>query len=432
MPKLTDEAVKAALPPAVGNRVLRDSEARGLGLRVTSAGAKVWVFEYETGGKGRRYTIGGTDIFTLAKARKAALDLRARVRLGADPQAERSDKRAAVRAQAVVVAPDTFASVAALFLDDLRKRGRAAAYLRDTRGFLDNHVLPRIGDRALSDVARKDVIILLDDVAENGTVKIIDGKKQHLVGGGVTANRCLAALRACLNFAIDRDLLTVNPCHRVKAPAQERPRDRVLTDGEIRELWAVFESLGGPFGAFFKIALATGQRKSEVSDMTWDELDLEKPTWALAGSRTKNGRPHVIPLPVTVVDILQTLPRKGAWVLTTTGLGPINGFSKAKASVDTRVLAARRESDPEAEPMLDWTIHDLRRSAATGMAQLGVPASVVSRVLNHSATGVTARHYNHYEYLAEKRHALDTWGGHLGRLIAPADDNVFSIAAKRA
>ena len=206
--KLTDDIAKAEAPPPSGNKVIRDTDAKGLGLRITSAGARVWVFEYEIAGRSRRYTIGDLQTFSTGKARKIALDLKAQVRLGEDPQAHRN----AARAQVVAPKPDTFAIVAEEFLTrGLEKKGRSTGYIGDTRRNLQNHVLPRWESKTLSEIGRKDVITMLDDIAENGTVRLVEGKKTRAAGGPIAANRVLAAVRALFNFAIRRGLIEVNP-----------------------------------------------------------------------------------------------------------------------------------------------------------------------------------------------------------------------------
>jgi len=233
----------------------------------------------------------------------------------------------------------------------------------------------------------------------------------------------------------------VNPCALVERPGHETPRERLLTDNELCELWPEFERLGYPFGALFQLALILGQRRSEIAGMRWDDVDLDAKTWTLASEATKSGRRHVVPLPEMAVDIIETLPRKtmsmpngmtrpSPFVLTTDGSMPVSGFSKAKSRINDRIAAARAEG--EFDPMPQWGIHDLRRTCATGMAKLGTSESIIGRVLNHAAKGVTSTVYNRYEYLAEKKHALDSWAQHLDGLVHPKPDNVAPIDARRA
>ena len=429
--KLTDDIAKAEAPPPSGNKVIRDTDAKGLGLRITSAGARVWVFEYEIAGRSRRYTIGDLQTFSTGKARKIALDLKAQVRLGEDPQAHRN----AARAQVVAPKPDTFAIVAEEFLTrGLEKKGRSTGYIGDTRRNLQNHVLPRWESKTLSEIGRKDVITMLDDIAENGTVRLVEGKKTRAAGGPIAANRVLAAVRALFNFAIRRGLIEVNPCRLVDAPGEEKARERTLTADEMKELWAALGTLGHPFDHYFKLLLLTGQRRGEVAEMRWQDIALDAKTWSLTGAQTKNGRAHIVPLSAMAIDILKAIPRNGGiqrpspFVFSSTGATPVSGFSRAKAIIERKVLAARREVDPKAEPMPEWGIHDLRRTVATELGRLGVSEFVIGKVLNHASKSITGMVYNQYEYVAEKRAALDTWATYLERLLQPAD-NVVVLAA---
>ena len=200
----------------------------------------------------------------------------------------------------------------------------------------------------------------------------------------------------------------------------------MLTDKELRQLWAAFGAMKYPFGDFLRMLTLIAQRRSEVATMCWTDLDLEtdQPIWTIAAADTKAGREHVVALAPQVVEILKALPRwNGPYVFTTTeGERPISGFSKAKARVDAKILEAGQKAakdagnDPDgAEGLADWRVHDLRRTAASNMARMGFPPYVVGAVLNHapgSTQGITAV-YNRYRYSTEKRDALIAWANHI-------------------
>ncbi|MDA2935273.1 site-specific integrase, partial [Acidobacteria bacterium AH-259-D05] len=175
--------------------------------------------------------------------------------------------------------------------------------------------------------------------------------------------------------------------------------------------------LGFPFGPFFQLLILTAQRRGEVARIQWKDLDMEKALWTLPAEATKPGRVHDVPLSPTAVEILGTLRRfDGPYVFTTTsGSRPVSGFSKAKAALDAKILKSRQKQDPGVEGLAVWRSHDLRRSAATWMAEAEVPPHVLSALLNHSpgtAQGVTAI-YNRFRYTEERRQALAAWAEHL-------------------
>ena len=320
------------------------------------------------------------------------------------------------------------------------KKGKplAKGYLDGTKANFENHVLPRWRDRDLASITRRDVIALLDAVAAK---EAPDGaraapKAKRPAGGPVAANRVLAAVRAMFSWALRRGLVEVNHCTSVERPGEETSRDRTLTAEEIRELWPLFVGAGIPFGGLFRMLLLTAQRRSEVAGMRWDDLDLAAKSWTLSADATKAGRGHVVPLSQPALDLLATIPRMSvtangttkpsAYVFTSDGAAPVSGFSRAKDAIDAKVAKAR--ADAGADPALGWTLHDLRRTAATEMGRLGTPEFLIGKVLNHSSKGVTGQVYNRYEYLAEKRHALEQWGAYLERLVS-SSANVVALRA---
>jgi integrase len=185
-------------------------------------------------------------------------------------------------------------------------------------------------------------------------------------------------------------------------PMKESARDRVLSDDEIGKLIAFAQSDGYPFGAIYQLLLLTGQRRGEVSAMRWSELDLNRRIWMIPSDRAKNGHAHEVPLSDFVLRILREVPRflHSDFVFTTSGRSPVSGFGRAKRRYEHALGAS------------DWRVHDLRRTAASGMARLGIPPHVIEKVLNHR-TGIisgVAAIYNRYGYIEEKRDALGRWG----------------------
>ena len=192
-------------------------------------------------------------------------------------------------------------------------------------------------------------------------------------------------------------------------PGTETARDRILTDDELCAVWSAATEQGGLFAPVFKLLILTGQRRNEVAGMEWRELDLPGMLWKLPRGRVKNDSGHEVPLSDPAIAIIDGVPRVSGRELlfTTTGNTPISGFSKAKLEID------------EASGVEDWTIHDLRRTVASGMARLGVSLPVIEKILNHTSgsfRGVVGI-YQRHSYADEKRAALDLWGAHVARLV---------------
>jgi integrase len=392
--KLTQIAVDKLSPPKTGRLELFDTHLPGFGLRIADTGHKAWVVFYRVSGRQRRYTIG-----TLAThpkvdlARERAREILRDVERGIDP--------AEAKAAPAVRQVDTVEMLAAQFITRYAKPKNRS--WQGTERLLALHVLPRWGKREAASITRRDVLDLMD--------ALVDG------GLPIGANRVLAAVRKMFGWAVERDILPTSPVVNVRAPGKETERDRVLTDEELKKVWEAAARKGGVSGAFLKTLILTAQRRDEVSSMRWADLDLETRVWTLPREATKGDRSHEVPLSPAVIEVLSALPRTGAYVFSSTrGERPISGYSKIKVAADK--LAG----------FDDWRLHDLRRTAGTGMARGGIATSTISRVLNHKEGGVT-KIYNRYGYLDEKRHALETWARKVESLVKPGPTNVVELKA---
>jgi integrase len=226
----------------------------------------------------------------------------------------------------------------------------------------------------------------------------------------VATNRVHSIVRKFFNWAVENDLIANSPVAGIKPPNPETSRDRVLTDDELKAVWREAEKVGYPFGSILQLLILTGQRRGEVTGMMWSELDLDAGLWVLPRERVKNNRRHEVPLSRQAVAILRALPRIGdkcsgsahSYVFTLNGTAPYNGF-KAKDRFDVGIAP--------------WTVHDLRRTCASGMARLGTNLVVIEKVLNHvsgSLAGIVGV-YRRHEFAAEKRAALQQWADHVER-----------------
>ena len=210
---------------------------------------------------------------------------------------------------------------------------------------------------------------------------------------------------------MDRDIIASSPCAGVRPPTPEQSRDRVLADFELRNIWLAADRLGGPFGALVKLLMLTGQRRDEVARMAWSEVDLDARLWKLPKARAKYGQPHDIALSEPAVAILMSLPQIGdIFVLTTDGRTAASSYSQNRRRLDALLPA----------DMPHWVLHDLRRTAASGMARLGINLPVIEKVLNHSSGsfGGIVGVYQRHDFADEKRRALDRWGAHVADLVS--------------
>lgn len=232
--------------------------------------------------------------------------------------------------------------------------------------------------------------------------------------GPYGANRSRAALSALFAWSIGEGLAGANPVVGTNKATDEIARNRVLSGNEAGLIWR--HAGTGQYGAIVRLLLLTGQRREEVAAMQWPELDLDKGIWSLPASRTKNALPHDVPLSDVAIDLLAARGRQPRRDLVFgEGVGPFQGWSNAKSALDKRLQSAGMTAP--------WRLHDLRRTAATGMADLGVQPHVVEAVLNHVSghkSGV-AGIYNRAAYASEKRAALALWASHVmalrGRLM---------------
>ena len=426
--KLTDAAVQRLKAPDGGRVDYFDATLPGFGLRVsgktdrTPEGRRSWFVFYRFGGQQKRLTIEpGYPALGLAKARERAYAAFQAIERGEDPAAEKQEAKASrERAPAKERKPDTIENVVDLFIKrHLEAKHRAPRYIAETRRLFDLHVLPRWRDRELSGITKRDVIDILDEIADRGTP--------------IAANRTHAAISGLFSFAIGRDIITVSPFVKIPKPGAETKRERALSPAEIAAVWTAASEIAYPFGPYFRMLLVTAQRREEVARMRWADIDLAEGTWTIPSDMTKPGRAHVVPLSPLALALLADTPRTGAYVFSTgrqrlrAGAhsgddrrdAPISGYSKAKRILDEKIAAGE-------EVVAPWTIHDLRRTAATMMAKLGVARFTLSRILNHADQSVTGI-YDRHEYLAEKRHALEQWAQFLEQLTSPAGDKIVPL-----
>ena len=392
---LTQKLVDRLQPPAAGQLDVFDTKLGGFGVRVAASGHKAWFIMYRVGGAGkvRRFTIAPCDLLTLDVVRDQARELLLAAHKGNDPAAIRQAQRETARGQE---ADESFAELAAVYLVHAKTAKRS---WRIDEKALNRDVLRVLGAKRAREVRADDVEALVERIMERGAP--------------VQAKRTLAIVRRIFSFGLKKASarlrfgLTANPCAGVESPVPERSRDRVLSNDEVRRLWQALDVETPDIAGLVRLGLFTAQRGGELRTMRREDVDLESAWWTIPAERSKNKLPHRVPLsPPAVALIREQMARHGSqWVFPGTGREGYRGLPD-KAVRRLQVSAA----------IADWRLHDLRRTAATGMASMGVARVVIKRVLNHAEGDVTAI-YERHSFDPEKRQALDAWARRLHAIV---------------
>jgi integrase len=383
--KLTQKTTAAlTLPEGKSEAIVFDNELPGFGVRLRAGGARTWVYQYKIGNQQRRIALGSLAALTPARARETAGELHAAVKLGKDPAGEKFEGR--------VRAAETMNAILPAYLGRQRGHLRPRSYVECERHLLKN-CKPLLG-LLLSKIDRRTVAARISDIAATS--------------GAVSANRARAALSAFFSWTMREGLLDSNPVIGTNRQP-EKSRSRVLSDEELK---AILRACGSDdFSTIIRLLMATGQRANEIGALRWSEVLDDQ--IVLPPSRVKNNRLHTIPLARQVRAILDGRERNGEFVFGRTQGRPFSGWSLSKSLLDQRISAMGHELE-------HWTIHDLRRTAATRMAETGTAPHIVEAVLNHISghkAGV-AGVYNRASYEPQKRIALQHWSDHLEALVS--------------
>lgn len=419
---LSDQEVRRIRPGSKPIDV-RDGLSRGLVLQVLPSGRRLWTVRYRYRGSQRRLILGEYPALSLAKARDAAEDARTKIRTGGDPVGERRAARQ--------VPADT---VGALVKEYVAKhvRVKQRGWVEEER-ILKVDVLPSWKGRSVRELTRRDVRALVAPIVDRGSP--------------IMANRVLAVVRRMLNYGVRNDWLDANPASLIESPGREVSRERVLTDDELWRLWRLLgrqpttaeraapgrkrskgttddpiSPLAPPLAAAIKIRLLTAQRGGEVIKMRWRDLDLEAGWWTIPGEYAKNGRAHRVPLVSEAVAIIKAQQKNKEKQPRQADVELIdreqNDFVFVGAGASVRDRAKKAPSLVARVLKIEFRGHDLRRTAATKMAEAGVPRQHISAVLNHVEGGARAtRIYDRYSYDVEKRMALETWARKLQLIV---------------
>ena len=410
--KLTAANIRTLkLPPGVTDRVFFDEDLPGFGLRVRASGVHTWMIQYAIAGRTRRVVLGLQSALDPGKARATAQKLLAQVRLGKDPTADKAHAR--------VAAAETFGALLPRFLRHQETRLRPRSYVETVRHLQVNakplHGLP------IEAVTRRAIAEQLAKIEEDT--------------GAITRNRVRSSLSAYFTWLAREGYIDANPVAFTNK-TEEKARDRVLSDEELRIIW---QALGDDqFGAIIKILVLTGMRRDEAGGLLFDEISPTLPLITLPPERTKNGREHLVPLSKPVLEIVRALPRRATddgtpleHVFGNTAGRGFQNYSRGKAELDARITKARHGRALE-----HWTLHDFRRTLSTALHdRFSVLPHVVETLLGHAGghkAGV-AGVYNKALYLEERRRALELWGAHIMELVTgkPAKGNVVDLHGRR-
>jgi integrase len=437
-------------------RVVRDPACQGLYLVVGPEphGRKHWLLRVRRpDGRMGKIVLGRLDTtgqelktgevppigmpLTLRGAHALVADLHRQRANGVDIVANHKAKKRRVRTVAVNRS-NTFPSAVKDFIED--QKGKVRGW-RDTAKLLGLRYLtdggePTVIAGGLCDLWSDKSLREIDGELVHGVV--IDARKIGVPGlvartKGKSENRArlfFVALSSLFSWALKQDErpIDVNPCASVSSPEAAKKRTRVLTKDEIRFFWRACDELGAPFGSIYKICLLTGARLNEVVRMTRAELSEDLSTWSLEATRTKNKLPHLVPLPLLAQSIIGDVPRiEGPYVFSFTGTKPASGGSRLKARLDAIMTKIA------GHPITPFRIHDTRRTAVTGMAELEILPNIVELVVNHISgfkAGVAGT-YNRAQLLPQRKAALELWAAHIAGLVSGESANVTPISKGR-
>ena len=420
--RLSEETIKRLPIPDTGSRItyfagatIQGAKApRGFGVRVTAGGARAFILNYRLRGREHRFTIGAWPDWSALKAAREARNLRQRVDRGENPL---DDRAPAPEIKTVSKVLDDFV---ARYVRNNERPLRSADHIESA---FDRLVKPRIGKLGVYEVRRSHIADMLDRIEDEA--------------GPVMADRTRAYLRKALAWYAERDdqfnltaaFVRVKP----RANPKDRARTRVLSDDEIRAIWPALGE-AATFGALIKTLLLTAQRRDEVAHMSRKEIGEDR-IWTIPPERYKTKRPNFVPLSEDALAVIEAQPKIDGcdYVFPSRAETPFTGFGKSKAKLDKAVLAAMKKQAKEGtriEPIPNWTLHDLRRTAKTLMVRAGVRPDISERVLGHVIAGVEGT-YDRHSYADEKRDALEKLAEMIERILNPQPSNVLTLDERR-
>jgi integrase len=419
--KLTTVIARNLEPPSgKTDHIEWDEDFPGFGVRLRvgrNRVSRMWVYQYDIAGRTRRVTLGNVNAISIQDARRTAGELSSKVRLGRDPMME--------KAEGLARAADTFATVMDSYLKMVKPLMRAKTYEQSeqvlTMVCKPLHPLP------FTAITRREIVALLTPI----TVR----------GRRMQSNNVRKKLSALFNWAIKQGLAENNPVAGT-IKHKEKPRERVLSLPELVAIWHAVDDVHvyTDYTSIIRLLMLTGQRRNEIANLQWCEVRDENftedgaviagPAIVLPPERTKNGIKHIVPLSQPAQTVLAARLRglNDNYVFRRKLDAPmITAWEKKRGILDRALLKRGHTLAP-------WVLHDLRRSVATHMGEMGIQPHVIEAVLNHvsgSRAGV-AGVYNRSKLEGPKRQALAVWAEHLMMHVegrAPTSDKVVPLRA---
>jgi integrase len=386
---------RLTLAPGQSELIKSSDDVPGLRFRIRDNGTRSWEFKL---GRLPRMSLGKYPAVSVEQAHKTAREFYAKVILGQNPVQEIAEAKARNA--------ETFGAAVAIYLERRQPEFRARSFGDVTRHLTVNFAA--LKNMSLAAVDRRAIAAQISKLATKTPTQ---------------ANRTLTSVHKFFSWCVGEGLVETNPATDCNKAQESDSRDRVLSNDEIRALLAALPATGD-YGDLVRLLLLTGQRRQEIARLQWGEIDFDTGRITLSGERTKNGRAHIIPMSDSVKAILQARPRNPGrdYVFGQRG-GGYSDWGNAKAALDKK-LAFKNE----------WRVHDLRRTCATGMAELGVQPHIIEAVLNHVSghKGGVAGVYNRASYESDKRRALDLWANHVQALVTGEASKVVPMPIKRA
>jgi integrase len=458
-------------------REIGDKGAPGLYLIIQPSGAKSWAMRFRRpDGRPAKLHLGAVDLsgkeidgdpvigmpLSLAAARQLAATVHRDRQRDIDVVDARKTEKKRKKNQALADAANNFADLARAYVDghakpntrrweetarNLGLRFDAEEAARKVKDETETERLRRVwptitngladhwSGRSAKSIDASAIQVIVDDARKAGIPGVKVRRKGKSAARGRALHSALSGMFGWLASAKDkRPHIPVNPLAGIEGPSAPIKRDRYLSFDEIRWFWKACDAAdaageGHPYRDALRLLLLTGQRRSEVGGLRRDELADEE--WRIPGERSKNRRKHIVPLAAQARALIPN--GNSAFVFTTTGTSPISGWSKVKTRIDKAMLAAARKEKGNEVTIKPWRLHDLRRTAATQMNEIGIAPHIVEAVLNHisGVKGGVAGTYNHSILLPERRIALKRWADHVEGLVTNKSAPVIDINSAR-